>query len=377
MAINVLTARKVETAVPKDKPYSLKDGGSLFLLVQPNGSKLWRFRYRIVGTPNIYAIGKFPVVSLEQARAKRNEARALVKQGIHPALDRKAGVAAQVRANEETFEAMARLWMDSNKGWSADYRNQVENNLDNRLFPKIGMLPIRDVKATHLKPLIETTAKEGAETVAILLRQWSSQIFAYATGQGVQAIDPTPSLRRLIKRPPVRHNPPLSWAELHEFLTKLDGWAGYRTTVLALELMARTFVRTVELRKGRWADFDLDNALWTIPAAHMKMRQIHLVPLSRQAVAALRELHTLTGGGAVLFPNYRRPTQIMSATTLNRALDRLGFRGRFSAHGFRSTATTQLGMLGYDYKRAQEPRLQCQPASIPRSPFRCRPRLLR
>lgn len=351
MAINLLTARKVETAPIKDKPYWLKDGGSLFLLVQPNGSKLWRYRYRIGGRPNMFAIGKFPEVTLERARQEHDAARALVQKGIHPALDKKANLSAQIEANETTFEAVARRWLAANKRWTEDYKGQVESNLVRHLFPKIGMLPISAVRASHLRPIILSVAEGGAETIAILIRQWSSQIFSYAGTHGITDNDPTSMLKGLVKRPQVKHNPPLKWEEVPEFLNKLDGWAGYRTTVLALQLMAQTFVRTVELRKAAWKEFDLDNAMWTIPKERMKMRRPHLVPLSQQAVTALRELHRLTGNGDFLFPNYRRPTEVMSPTTLNRALDRLGFGGRFSSHGFRSTATTLLGLLGYPDKQ--------------------------
>lgn len=350
MAINLLSARKVETAPVKNKPYWLKDGGSLFLWVQPNNSKLWRYRYRIAGRPNMFAIGKYPEVTLESARAERDAARALIKKGIHPSLDRKANFASQVEANETTFQSVAKKWIAANKGWTSAYKSQVETNLAKYVFTKIGMLPIGEVKAGHLRPLMLSVAEAGAETIAILIRQWSSQIFSYAGTHGIPVNDPTPQLKGLVKRPQVKHNPPLTWEEVPEFLNKLDSWAGYRTTVLALQLMSATFVRTVELRKAAWKEFDLNNAMWIIPKERMKMRRPHLVPLSAQAVAALIELRTLTGGGTFLFPNYRRPTQVMSPTTLNRALDCLGFRGRFSSHGFRSTATTLLGLLGYPDK---------------------------
>ena len=168
---------------------------------------------------------------------------------------------------------------------------------------------------------------------------------------GSARTDPTSILKGLVKKPRVRHNPSLSWEEVPEFMNNLASWTtGFRTTVLALMSMAYTYVRTTELRKAEWTEFNLDNARWTIPDEKMKMRRPHLIPLSKQAVAALKELKTLTGGGKYLFPNYRRPTTFMCATTLNRALGCLGFTGHFSSHGFRSTATTLLGLLGYPDK---------------------------
>lgn len=351
MAVNLLSARKVETAAPRTEPYWLKDGGSLFLYVQNNGSKLWRYRYRIGGKPQIYSIGKYPTISLEGARAERNRARELVKKGVHPLIEKKSNLASQLDKNENTFEAVAGRWMAANSEWSDYYAKQVETYLTKDVFPKIGKLPISTIKASHLRPLIKAVADRGAKSVAILVRQWCGQIFSYAATQGLCDYDPTSLLKGLVKKPRARHNPPLTWAEIPQFLGRLNEWAGYRTTVIALRLMALTFVRTVELRKATWDQFDLETAIWTIPAEHMKMRRSHIVPLSTQAVSALKELHVLTGGGKILFPNYRRPKQIMSPTTLNRALERLGYGGRFSAHGFRSTATTVLGLLGYPENR--------------------------
>jgi integrase len=351
MAIKLLSARKVETTLPQAEPYWLRDGGSLFLFVQANGSKLWRYRYRIGGKPQIYSIGMYPAVTLEGARAERDRARVLVKRGIHPLLEKKANFASQLDKNENSFEAVARQWIAANSEWSDYYAKQVENYLTKDVFPKIGKLPISAIKASHLRPLIKAVADRGAKSVAILVRQWCGQIFSFAGTQGLCDYDPTSLLKRLVKRPRVRHNPPLTWNEIPLFLRKLHEWAGYRTTVIALRLMALTFVRTVELRKAKWDQFDLGAALWTIPAEHMKMRRSHIVPLSRQALSALKELHELTGGGKILFPNHRQPRQIMSPTTLNRAIERLGYGGRFSAHGFRSTATTLLGLLGYPENR--------------------------
>lgn len=351
MAINQLSARKVETTLPQSKPYWLADGGSLFLYVSTNGSKLWRYRYRIGGKPQIYSIGKYPEVTLEGARTERDRARELVKNGIHPLVEKKTKVDSQIEKNENTFEIVARRWMAGNSEWSDGYLKQVENYLTKDIFPNIGKLPISSIKASHLRPLIQAVSDRGAKAVAIMIRQWCGQVFMYAGAQGHCEFDPSSLLKGLVKRPRVRHNPPLSWTEIPDFLNRLDQEGGYRTTVLALRLMALTFVRTVELRKAAWADFDLESAIWTIPAERMKMRRPHIVSLSKQVIDVLKELHTLTGGQKVLFPSYRKPNEVMSATTLNNALKRMGYAGRFSSHGFRSTATTILSLLGYPESR--------------------------
>jgi len=350
MALNILTVRKIETAQPKDKPYLLKDGGSLFVRVQANGSKLWWYRYRLGNVAHNYSIGAFPKVTLEEARKERDWASALVREGRDPMLEKRLKIANQVEQNEYIFDAVARDWMKSNVQWSDGYADQVKSYFERDVLPKIGKLPFAAIKASHLRPIIQSVIDRGAPTAAILIRQWCGQLFVYAAGQGICDTDPTWLLRGAIKRPRVRHHPPLSWQEIPNFLSRVDD-AGYRATIIALRLMALTFVRTAELRKAYWVEFDLDSAIWTVPAGRMKMRTPHIVPLSRQAIVLLQELRRLTGGSDVLFPSYRKPAQIMSATTLNKVLERMGYGGQFSSHGFRSTATTLLGLLSYPENR--------------------------
>lgn len=350
MALNLLTVRKIETAQPRDKAYLLKDGGSLFLRVQTNGSKLWWYRYRLGGAAKIYSIGVYPNVPLGVARQERDWAKAQVREGRDPILEKRIKVANQVEQNDHVFETVARAWMKSNVQWSEGYANQVAKYFEKDVFPNVGKLPFAAVKASHLRPIIQAVVERGAPTVAILIRQWVTQLFVYASGQGICDSDPTALLRGVAKRPRVRHHPPLSWQEIPNFLNRVDD-AGYRITVIALRLMALTYVRTAELRKAHWSEFDLDNAIWIVPAGRMKMRDPHIVPLSKQAIVLLKELHTLTGGGEVLFPGFRKPGTVMSATTLNKVLERMGYGGQFSSHGFRSTATTLLGLLSYPENR--------------------------
>ena len=219
------------------------------------------------------------------------------------------------------------------------------------MFPYIGALPIRNVTSAHLLEILRRVEGRGAETVALLMRQWASAIFRYAVATLRADADPAVALKGAIHRPKVEHRKPLTRDQIAAFVKALDAYGGYRTTVIALRLALLCFVRTVELRAAEWVEFDLDRAEWRIPAERMKMREPHIISLSRQAVALLRELHTLTGGQRWLFPNYRRPKTCMTATTLNRALERMGFNGKdsigFSAHGFRATASTILNEAGY------------------------------
>jgi len=354
-----LTDAQIRNAKAGDKPIKLTDGGGLYLEVRPTGAKLWRYRYRIAGKENVFAIGVYfkdrnrvGHVSLESARMERDSARALVKQGIHPAHHRQAERLVTHVANANTFESVAREWIAKKKpGWTSYYLRQVERTLEADVFPYIGKLPIGSVKAAHLLELLRRVEGRGAETVALLVRQWTSAIFRYAVSTLRADGDPAAALKGAIHRPKVEHRKPLSRDQISDFLKALDSYGGYRTTVIALRLMLLTFVRTAELRGAAWAEVDLLRAEWRIPAGRMKMREAHLVPLSDQVLALLEELHTHTGGRQWLFPNYRNPKTHMSATTLNRALERMGFTGKdgigFSAHGFRATASTILNEQGF------------------------------
>jgi integrase len=347
-----LTDAKVRTTKPTSKSAKMADGGGLYLEVRPTGAKLWRYRYRIAGKENIFAIGEYPSVSLADARVEHVRARALVAGAVHPSHNRKVERLTNLVANANTFEAVANEWVaKKSSNWTAYYQRQVSGVLEADVLPHIGKLPIRSVTAAHLLEIVRRVEKRGATTIALLIRQWSSAIFRYAVATLRADNDPAAALRGAVERSKIVHHRPLSRAQIVHFMGALDKYGGYRTTVIALRLMLLTFVRTVELRKAEWSEFDLDGAEWRIPPERMKMRELHIVPLSKQAVHLLMELKTYTGGRGLLFPNYRRPQECMTATTLNRALERMGFNGKggigFSAHGFRATASTILNELGY------------------------------
>lgn len=347
-----LTDAKIRNAKATDKPLKLTDGGGLYLEIRPTGAKLWRLRYRIGGKENVFAIGGYPEVGLADARNEREKAKPLIRQGIHPSHNRQAERLANNAANANTFEAVTREWIKKKaSSWTPFYLRQVERTMEAEVFPFVGKLPIRSVSAAHLLEILSRIEARGAATVALLVRQWSSAVFRYAVATLRADVDPAAALKGAVHRPKVQHHKPLTREQIVEFSKALEQYGGYRATVIALRLMLLTFVRTVELRKAEWAEFDLDRAEWRIPAERMKMRELHIVPLSRQAVELLRELQTLSGGRRLLFPNLRRPNECMTATTLNRALERMGFNGKdsigFSAHGFRATASTMLNEMGY------------------------------
>jgi integrase len=330
----------------------------LYLEVRPSGSKLWRYRYRIANKENVFALGEYfndrrpGHLSLEGARSERDKAKALVKQGVHPAHARRSERLASLAEGANTFEAIAKEWIDRNKArWTPYYLRQVENFLKQDVYGDIGKMPIRSVTAAHLLGIIRRIEARGAPTVAVLVRQWGSAIFCYAVATLRADTDPAAALKRAINRPKVKHHKPLSREQVGQFVRGLEGYAGYRPTVIALNLMLLTFVRTVELRGARWSEIDFDRAEWRIPAERMKMREPHIVPLATQALELLGELQTITGGREFLFPSHRNPRDFMSKTTLNTALERMGFNGKetigFSPHGFRATASTILNECNF------------------------------
>lgn len=350
-----LTDVKIRNTKPRQdtkSPLRLADGHGLWLVVASSGAKYWQYRYRIGGKDNTYSIGEYPSIGLSDARDVRKWARDLVKQGLHPSHHRKVELAQTQAENANTFEAVAKEWIAQRKSsWSGYYLSQVERAMECDVYPAIGALPIRFVTAAQVLEILKRVEKRGAETVALLIRQWCSAIFRYAVSTLRAEVDPASALRGSIHRPKVVHSKPLSRDEVIHFLDALDKYGGYRPTVIALRLLLLTFVRTVELRCATWSEFDLERAEWRVPAHRMKMREMHIVPLSTQAVSLLLELKDYTGGMDKLFPNLRRPDTYMTATTVNRALERMGFTGKngigFSAHGFRATASTMLNEFGY------------------------------
>lgn len=355
-----LTAIQVRNAKPKATPYKLADSRGLHLLVLPSGSKHWRFRYRLAGKENMFAIGAYPDISLALAREACDDARKLVSEGIHPSHARQTERKATETAAANTFKAIAEKWIHKNKntekrrGWSDYYCYQVERTLANDVYPDIGNLPIRQVIPAHVLDIIERVStrktrggKVGAPSVAILIRQWCSAIFQFAISTNKASWDPAAALKGAIARPKVQHKNALDGKGITEFLRKLESAPGVPQTHIALKLLLLTFVRPGELRCAGWEEFDLEDRIWTIPGKRMKMGETHLVPLSNQTIELLKRLRAIDGSRPLLFPNVRAPNRPMSPTTLNRCLERMGYAGYFSAHGFRATASTYFNELDW------------------------------
>ncbi|TCO40440.1 tyrosine-type recombinase/integrase [Dokdonella fugitiva] len=339
-----LTALAIKSAAPG----KLFDGGGLFLLVRQSGSRLWRMKYRFAGKELLLSFGAYPEVSLAEARQRRDEARALLREGVDPSQARRARkVAARVGA-AESFRAIADEWLARQKDALAPVTRAKAQWLLGLLAP-IHAMPIAAIAAPDVLAALRRIESAGTIETAHRARQKASQVFRYAVATGRAMRDPTADLRGALA--PVvatSHAAITDPSKVAELLRALDGYIGQPTTAAALKLSALLFVRPGELRAMEWAEVDLDAHEWRIPASRMKMREGHVVPLATQAVAILRAIQPLTGSRRYVFPSLRTPDRPMSENTITAALRRLGYDGdTMTAHGFRAMASTRLNEMGW------------------------------
>jgi len=349
MPTDKLTDSKVRQAKLADKPYKLFDGGGLFLLVQPGGSKLWRLKYRFGGKEKLLSIGSYDKgVSLKKAREARDKARDQLIEGIDPgALKKKEKHAEQDQA-ENTFQAIALNWAETyGARWTESHRARVVASLEADVFSALGNLPIKEITPPMVLSVIRAVESRGALDVASRILQRTSAIFRYAIQTGQAIYNPASDMKGVLKTRKIEHRATISRDELPELFKKLDSYSGDRITKLALRLIILTFVRTGELRGACWEEFDVDQREWRIPAVRMKMKSPHIVPLSPQALAVLEELRPLTGHLDLLFPSQRDHGKPISENTILYALYRLGYHKRATVHGFRALASTILNESGF------------------------------
>ncbi|WP_186190721.1 tyrosine-type recombinase/integrase [Burkholderia gladioli] len=326
----------------------LFDGGGLFLELRASGAKKWRLKYRFNGKENLLTFGDYPLVSLAEARAKRDEAKRTLAAGLDPAMQRDMSRHAQIVAAQNTFETVAREWHEMQCGtWSVDHARRVMDRLEKDVFPHLGRRPISEISAPELLAVIRRIESRGALETSRKTHQTCGQVFRYAIAVGKAERDPSPDLRGALKTRAVKNMARVSEGELPELLAAIEGYDGDRRTKLALRLLSLTFVRTVELRFAEWSEFDLERAEWRIPAPRMKMRQPHIVPLSRQALAVIQAIRDTTTNKRWLLPSPRNPEQPISENTILYALYRMGFHGRMTGHGFRGLASTVLNERGF------------------------------
>lgn len=344
-----LTARQVETAKPKEKPYKLADGGSLYLLVNPNGKKYWRLKYRTPGGENVLALGVYPAVSLAEARSKREDAKRTLAAGNDPSLERKMEKLSRKQDAENSFEAITREWYQRRYDrWSVSYREEMMRTFEKDVFPYIGHRPIKDIKPMELLAVLSKIETRGATEKVRKVRQRCGEVWKYAVVTGRAEYNPAPDLASAVAPHEKEHYAFLTQDELPEFLRTLNTYAGSVIVKIAMQLLILTGVRPGELRQAEWQEFDFERKVWNVPAERMKMRRPHLVPLSSQAIDLLNQLKPMTGAGELLFPGRNNPKKPMSDMALTVLVRRIGYAGRVTGHGFRHTMSTILHEQGFN-----------------------------
>ena len=349
-----LTDIKVRTAKPTDKQYKLTDGSGMHLLVHPNGSKYWRLQYRFDGNQKMLALGVYPDVSLADARTRRDDARNLLANNIDPGDKKKSDKIEQEEAR--TFEQLAVEWHATNKKWSEEHSRRVLKSLEDNLFPAIGKRNIADLKTRDLLAPIKAVELSGRLEVASRLQQRTTAIMRYAVQSGLLDYNPAQEMVGAVASSNRQHRPALQLKRIPELLRRIDSYTGRPLTRLAVELTLLVFIRSSELRFARWSEIDFETSMWTIPAEReaidgvkhsqrgSKMRTPHLVPLSHQALAILKDVYKLSGDRDFVFigdHDHRKP---MSENTVNKALRVMGYDTKVEVcgHGFRTMACSSL-----------------------------------
>lgn len=347
-----LTDTAIKKAKPGAKPSKLSDGKGLYLLVSPAGSKLWRWKYRVLGKEKVLALGAYPAVSLAQAREGQDTARKMLASGNDPMVVRKADKLASQAAAENSFESVARKWWSHWKpARSEQHASQVMRRFEADVFPHIGARPVTEIQASELVAMLKAISGRGANDLAQRALQTSGQVFRYAIAHGLAKRNPAADIKPsdVLPSRQKQNMARIDGKELPELMRRIDAYQGTPITRMAMKLMAMTFVRTTELIGARWDEFDLGDMRWDIPASRMKMKTPHIVPMSTQAVSVLKTLHLVTGHSPLLFPGERDHEKSMSNNTILKALQRMGYKGRMTGHGFRGVASTLLHEMGFDH----------------------------
>ncbi len=362
MAMTDVLARK---AKPKSKPYKLADGGGLYLWVTPSGGKLWRWTYRHDGKQKLMTFGPYPNVSLSDARERQANERKILISGHDPMAHRRASKDAERVASESSFTTIASQWMEHwQDGKSPRHVDSTRRRLATNILPHLGSLSVMSIEAPDVVKMVKAIEKRGARDIAKRALETTGQIFRYAVAHGYAKRNPATDIRPsdILKTAAKVNYARIEAKELPDLLRQIEVYPGTHVTRLAIKLMAMTFVRTGELIAAKWSEIDLDAARWDIPAERMKMRTPHIVPLSLQAVEALHVLQQLTGGGTYLFPGDRNAKRPMSNNTILKGLERMGYKGRMTGHGFRGLASTILHERGYAHEH-----IELQLAHAPRN----------
>ena len=340
--LNDIQCRK---AKPQANPYKLSDSKGLHLEVKPNGVKAWRFRFKLSDKESVFAIGDYPAITLVDARKKRDEARDLVKRGINPAHNRQLEKIKIEQATATTFEAVALEWL-ALKDWEVTTKARRLDMLKRIVFPSIGLLPIKQVTPAHILDILRRTGKTRP-AVAVEARRTMQGVFDLAICTLRADVDPVHPVRKALPTNKTQNKRALADVEIGQLLRDLDGYQGNFQTVAAFRLMWLTLCRPSESIEAQWAEFDLDAAIWRIPAERMKKRIEHVMPLPAQAVDVLHSMHGVTGRHTHVFPNRDDRTKPMTDAAMRQALKNMGWSGKYSPHATRTTGSTKLNEMGY------------------------------
>ncbi|HBY5822679.1 TPA: tyrosine-type recombinase/integrase [Klebsiella pneumoniae subsp. pneumoniae] len=368
-----LTDAKIRTLKPSDKPFKVSDSHGLYLLVKPGGSRHWYLKYRINGKESRIALGAYPAVSLSDARQQREGVRKMLALNINPVQQRAAERGS--RTPDKVFKNVALAWHKSNRKWSQNTADRLLASLNNHIFPVIGNLPVSELKPRHFIDLLKRIEEKGLLEVASRTRQHLSNIMRHAVHQGLIDTNPAANLGGVTIPPVRRHYPALPLERLPELLERIGAYhQGRELTRLAVLLMLHVFIRSSELRFARWSEIDFTNRVWTIPATRepiigvrysgrgAKMRMSHIVPLSEQSIAILKQIKDITGNNELIFPGDHNPYKPMCEKTVNKALRVMGYDTKkdICGHGFRAMACSALMESGLWAKDAVERQMSHQ-----------------
>ena len=346
MALTELTIKNLK---PKVKSYKATDGGGLVLTVFPNGSKLWRYRYRFQGAPNTLSLGKYPATSLSEARKGRDEARAVLDSGKDPSREKKAHKLRKTYDHCNTFERIARDCLALRQSnMNEKYRTQCIARMEQHVFPLIGALPITEITIPDVVRVVEKIGARGTVETAKRMKQLISQTFRYASQRGLCTHNPAADLRDILPPKVEKHHASVHPSEAHKLLQAIDTLSNGNLSKAAMQLLCLTLVRTGELIGAKWNEIDWAKEEWHIPKERMKMKRPHIVPLSTQALAILRELQKRTGDKDFIFFSAASKSSHVSNGIVLMALRRLGYKGIMTGHGFRSLASTILNEKKYN-----------------------------
>ncbi|MEG8395489.1 tyrosine-type recombinase/integrase [Klebsiella pneumoniae] len=368
-----LTDAKIRTLKPSDKPFKVSDSHGLYLLVKSGGSRHWYLKYRINGKESRIALGAYPAVSLSDARQQREGVRKMLALNINPVQQRAAERGS--RTPDKVFKNVALAWHKSNRKWSQNTADRLLASLNNHIFPVIGNLPVSELKPRHFIDLLKRIEEKGLLEVASRTRQHLSNIMRHAVHQGLIDTNPAANLGGVTTPPVRRHYPALPLERLPELLERIGAYhQGRELTRLAVLLMLHVFIRSSELRFARWSEIDFTNRVWTIPATRepiigvrysgrgAKMRMSHIVPLSEQSIAILKQIKDITGNNELIFPGDHNPYKPMCENTVNKALRVMGYDTKkdICGHGFRAMACSALMESGLWAKDAVERQMSHQ-----------------